>query len=218
MHSIIKNLSKVLALTTTVSSFAILPGAKVSGVRPENIPPSNGRSETQVPTAEMINTAIAELSRLLGGDHVVECSNEFLRDRELAYKILQELISRFAVPLPHLFPAEYNEKFIKSGKKLHLKSLSEASDTLVLSFFVRRPVNASVSITIGDTITCDVTAQDITPNAITMFFGCGRDHVDRLCMYTRNCFLEFFANSTRQLAIGIVRGRECWYRYSNLVK
>lgn len=34
MHSIIKNLSKVLALTTMFSPFAILPGAKVSGTEP----------------------------------------------------------------------------------------------------------------------------------------------------------------------------------------
>lgn len=139
----------------------------------------------------------------------------------MAYKILQKLISCFELRRPVVgypqFTAECKEKFIKSGKKLHLKSLSEASDTLVLSCYKGRDVNAS--ITISDITTHDVTTRDITPNAITMFFGCcGRDHVHRLCMATRDCFLAFFWNFTRQLAISTTDGCERCYRYSDLTK
>lgn len=172
MHSIIKNLSKVLALTTMVSSFAILPGAKASGTEPENIPQlQNGRSRTQVITDGMINQAIADLNERLGGTDVVRCSPAFLSNRPVAYKILQELISCFEIQyrggLP-AFTAKCRDKFIKSGKKLYLKSLSEASDALLKLCGRQR---AYASLTIGDTPTLDVPSEDITPNAITMFFN-----------------------------------------------
>ncbi|MGN1041132.1 MAG: hypothetical protein ACI4PJ_00130, partial [Acutalibacteraceae bacterium] len=114
------------------------------------------------------------------------------------------------------FTAEYKEKFIKSGKKLHLKSLSEASDTLVLSCYKDRDGNAS--ITIGDIPTPDVPSEDVTTGAITMFFSCDREHIDCVCASARDCFLKFFANSTRQLVIGCGDGYQNNYRYFNLVK
>ena len=233
MHSITKNhLSKILALTTIFSSIAILPVAKASGTEPENIPQlQNSRSETQVITDEMINQAIAELNERLGGTDVVRCSPAFLSNRPVAYKILQKLISCFELREYHggflVFTAEYRDKFIKSGKKLYLKSLSEASDHLVLSFFHKRVVNAS--ITIGDIQTLDVPEDDITPGAITMFFdwsdqrykfyGCADSECSHRCcpFYSLKsitydaflCFMEIFVRTGNPIAAGVSAGDGC---------
>ena len=205
MHSITKNhLSKILALTTIFSSIAILPVAKASGTEPENIPQlQNSRSETQVITDEMINQAIAELNERLGGTDVVRCSPAFLSNRPVAYKILQKLISCFELREYHggflVFTAEYRDKFIRSGKKLYLKSLSEASDHLVLSCYKDRDVNAS--ITIGDIPTPDVPSEDITPNAVTMFFNWTKERdkyryydVDSITSSAHNSFMQIVTN------------------------
>ncbi len=142
MNSIIKNISKVLALTTTVSSFAILPSAAASGNEPTDIPPTHGSSSPSISYDDVL-TQLGEIESQLGAGSII-LGASFLGknlyghnvDPTTAYDTLKTIASFLKTYIPKsehdfmpLFATSYREHLQRTQNKLFIGSFDDGHDS-----------------------------------------------------------------------------------------
>lgn len=118
MHKCIKKISKVLALTTMVSSFAFSSGPKAMVNEPADIPPE-GMVRQRVPAR--IADEVDKLNEFLDGNVIF--AGGFFNDFDMAYKILKTLNESFRRE-----PEEFREGYIAYLNRLHTKLLLASLD------------------------------------------------------------------------------------------
>ncbi len=179
MNSIIKNISKVLALTTMVSSFAISPGAKVSGVNQNN---------SRILTTREIAGDLNRMRRLLGDD-VLVIGPAFLTNTAMAHRILQQLNALF--DSNRQFTGSYTAYLRETRQKLSIFSFDDMpQDTMakLRGMTPFRTPNQTGAITVG---------------ATTMLFNCSAATAEAQTSGAFMSLKKYFTTPTPAAPIGI---------------